>query len=77
MPRSRSFRFVKRIERFGLLLDREWNLCQHRKQIRRMRAPHFRKTAVAVDLALGARRGLDRGKVLIYDAWLRHPLSEV
>ena len=61
---SHQYRQLSFEERFGLLLDREWNLRQQRKQIRRMRVAHFRETAVVEDLDLGPRRGLDRGQVL-------------
>jgi len=61
---SNQYRTLSFEERFGLLLDREWNLRQQRKQIRRMRVAHFRETAVVEDLDLGPRRGLDRGQVL-------------
>src|SRR4030042_2531333 len=61
---SHQYRQLSFEERFGLLLDREWNLRQQRKQVRRMRVAHFRETAVVEDLDLGPRRGLDRGQVL-------------
>ena len=61
---SHQYRQLSFEERFGLLLDREWNLRQQRKQIRRMRVANFRETAGVEDLDLGPRRGLDRGQVL-------------
>jgi DNA replication protein DnaC len=61
---SSQYRKLSFEERFGLLLDREWNLRQQRKQVRRMRVAHFREAAVVEDLDLGPRRGLDRGQVL-------------
>lgn len=70
---SAQYRKLSFEERFGLLLDREWNLRQQRKQIRRMRVAHFRETAVVEDLDLGPRRGLDRGEVLALaeGQWIR------
>ena len=61
---SGQYRKLSFEERFGLLLDREWNLRQQRKQVRRMRVARFREAAVVEDLDLGPRRGLDRGQVL-------------
>ena len=70
---SGQYRTLSFEERFGLLLDREWNLRQQRKQVRRMRVARFRETAVIEDLDLGPRRGLDRGQVLTLaeGQWIR------
>jgi len=56
-------------ERFGLLLDREWNLRQQRKQKRRIRVVRFRESAVI----------LDRGEVLhlAQEEWIREKLEMV
>jgi len=51
-------------ERFGLLLDREWDLRQSRKLQRRLRMARFRELAVMEDLDISAKRGLDRKQVL-------------
>ena len=40
---SQQYRKLSFEERFGLLLDREWNLRQQRKQVRRMRVARFRE----------------------------------
>lgn len=61
---SSQYRKLSFEERFGLLLDREWNLRQQRKQKRRIRVARFRETAVMEDLDLSPKRGLDRGQVL-------------
>ncbi|MBU1474198.1 MAG: ATP-binding protein [Acidobacteria bacterium] len=51
-------------ERFGLLLDREWDLRQTWKLQRRMRLARFREQAVMEDLEISAKRGLDRKQIL-------------
>jgi DNA replication protein DnaC len=60
-------------ERFGLLLDREWDLRQSRKLHRRMRMARFRESAVMEDLDISAKRGLDRKQVLYLGEgkWIR------
>lgn len=66
-------------ERFGLLLDREWDLRQNRKLARRMRMARFREPAVIEDLDISAKRGLDR-KIVLYLAegkWIREKLNTV
>jgi DNA replication protein DnaC len=66
-------------ERFGLLLDREWNLRQQRKQKRRIRVARFRESAVIEDLDLSVKRGLDRGEVLhlAQEEWIREKLNVI
>lgn len=70
---SGQYRSLSFEERFGLLLDREWNLRLQRKQIRRMRMARFRESAVIEDLDLGPHRGLDRSQVLTLaeGQWIR------
>jgi DNA replication protein DnaC len=64
-------------ERFGLLLDREWDLRQSRKLHRRMRMARFRESAVMEDLDISAKRGLDRKQVLYLGEgkWIREKLN--
>ena len=66
-------------ERFGLLLDREWDLRQSRKLHRRMRMAKFRETAVIEDLDISAKRGLDRKQVLYLaeGKWINEKLNIV
>jgi len=66
-------------ERFGLLLDREWDLRQNRKLHRRMRQARFRESAVMEDLEISAKRGLDRQQVLYLSEckWIREKLNTV
>ena len=66
-------------ERFGLLLDREWDLRQSRKLHRRMRMAKFRETAVIEDLDISAKRGLDRKQVLYLaeGKWINEKLNMV
>jgi DNA replication protein DnaC len=66
-------------ERFGLLLDREWDLRQRRKLHRRMRMARFRETAVMEDLDISAKRGLDRKQVLYLaeSKWIREKLNMI
>ena len=54
-----AYRTLSFEERLGLLLDKEWNLRQTRKQTRRMRVAHFREAAVIEDLDFSVSRGLD------------------
>jgi len=66
-------------ERFGLLLDREWDLRQTRKLQRRMRVARFREQAVMEDLEISAKRGLDRKQVLYLaeGKWVRERLNTI
>ena len=67
-------------ERFGLLLDREWDLRQSRKLKRRMRMARFRESsAVMEDLEISARRGLDRKQVLYLaeGKWIQEKLNTI
>ena len=66
-------------ERFGLLLDREWDLRQSRKLHRRMRMARFREQAVIEDLDISAKRGLDRKQVLYLaeGKWINEKLNMV
>jgi DNA replication protein DnaC len=66
-------------ERFGLLLDREWDLRQNRKLHRRMRQARFRESAVMEDLEISAKRGLDHQQVLYLSEckWIREKLNTV
>ncbi|MEE8377253.1 MAG: ATP-binding protein, partial [Candidatus Aminicenantaceae bacterium] len=66
-------------ERFGLLLDREWDLRQSRKLHRRMRMARFREQAAMEDLDISAKRGLDRKQVLYLAVgkWINEKLNMV
>jgi len=72
-----AYRKLSFEERLGLLLDREWNLRQTRKQTRRMRVARFREAAVIEDLDFSASRGLNRAEVLALtqDDWIRRHLN--
>jgi len=76
---SSQYRKLSFEERFGLLLDREWNLRQQRKQKRRIRVARFREIAVVEDLDLSTKRGLDRGQVLhlAQAEWIREKLNVI
>ena len=72
---SVSYRKLSFEERLGLLLDKEWDLRQRRKQTRRMRIARFREAATIEDFDFTGARGLDRSQVLALteDEWvLRH-----
>jgi DNA replication protein DnaC len=66
-------------ERFGLLLDREWDLRQTRKLQRRMRMARFREQAVMENLEISAKRGLDRKQVLYLaeGKWIHEKLNTI
>lgn len=66
-------------ERFGLLMDREWDLRQSRKLQRRMRVARFREQAVMEDLEISAKRGLDRKQVLYLaeGKWISERLNTI
>jgi len=66
-------------ERFGLLLDREWNLRQDRGLKRRLQVARFREGAVMEDLDLSIKRGLDRSQVLYLaqQDWIRQKLNVI
>ena len=66
-------------ERFGLLLDREWDLRQRRKLLRRMRLARFREQAVMEDLEISAKRGLERKQVLYLaeGKWISERLNTI
>lgn len=66
-------------ERFGLLVDREWNLRQERKEKRRIRVAKFRETAVMEDLNLSPKRGLSRSQVLYLGQkdWIHNKLNVI
>ncbi len=66
-------------ERFGLLLDREWDLRQQRKLQRRMRMARFREQAVMEDLEISTKRGLERKQVLYLaeGLWIREKLNTI
>lgn len=75
-PQYRKLNFE---ERFGLLLDREWDLRQTRKLHRRVRLARFREQAVMEDLEISAKRGLDRKQVLYLaeGTWIREKLNTI
>jgi len=66
-------------ERFGFLLDREWDERQTRKLHRRMRMARFREQAVMEDMEISAKRGLDRKQVfyLAERTWIRNKLNTI
>jgi DNA replication protein DnaC len=66
-------------ERFGLLLDREWDLRQTRKLQRRMRMARFREQAVMENLEISVKRGLDRKQVLYLaeGKWIHEKLNAI
>ena len=66
-------------ERFGLLLDREWDLRQTRKLQRRRRMARFREQAVMEDLDISAKRGLERKQVLYLaeGKWIHERLNTI
>jgi DNA replication protein DnaC len=66
-------------DRLGMLLDREWDLRQTRKQTRRMRVARFREAAVIEDLDFSVSRGLDRSQVLALtqEDWIRQHLNVI
>jgi DNA replication protein DnaC len=66
-------------ERFGLLLDREWDLRRTRKLRRRMRLARFREQAVMEDLEISAKRGLERKQVLYLaeGQWINDKLNTI
>lgn len=66
-------------DRLGLLVDREWNLRQERKQKRRIRVARFREVAVMEDLDLSAKRGLSRSQVLYLGQkdWIHDKLNVI
>jgi DNA replication protein DnaC len=72
-----AYRKLSFEDRLGMLLDREWNLRQTRKQTRRMRVARFREAAVIEDLDFSASRGLNRAEVLALtqDDWIRRRLN--
>ena len=74
-----AYRKLSFEERLGLLLDKEWNLRQTRKQTRRMRVAHFREAAVIEDLDFSVSRGLDRSQVLALtqEDWIRSHLNVI
>ncbi len=74
---SPQYRKLSFDERFGLLLDREWDLRQKRKLHRRMRVARFREQAAIEDLEISAKRGLDRKQVLYMAEcnWIREKLN--
>jgi DNA replication protein DnaC len=77
---SPQYRKLSFEERFGLLLDREWDLRQARKLTRRMRMARFRESsAVMEDLEISAKRGLDRRQVLYLaeGKWIREKLNAI
>ena len=72
-----AYRKLSFEDRLGMLLDKEWNLRQTRKQTRRMRVARFREAAVIEDLDFSASRGLNRAEVLALtqDDWIRRRLN--
>lgn len=66
-------------ERFGLLLDREWDLRQSRKLHRRLRMARFKESAVMEDVDISAKRGLDRKQVLYLaeGKWISEKLNTI
>ena len=74
-----AYRKLSFEERLGLLLDKEWNFRQTRKQTRRMRVAHFREDAVIEDLDFSVSRGLDRSQVLALtqEDWIRSHLNVI
>lgn len=76
---SAAYRKLSFEERLGMLLDKEWNLRQTRKQTRRMRVAHFREAATIEDLDFAGARGLDRSQVLALteDEWIRRHLNAI
>jgi len=74
-----AYRKLSFEERLGLLLDKEWNLRQTRKQTRRMRVARFREAAVIEDLDFSVSRGLDRSQVLALtqEDWIHSHLNVI
>jgi DNA replication protein DnaC len=66
-------------DRFGLLLDREWDVRQTRKLHRRVRMAKFREQAAVEDVDISAKRGLDRKQVLYLaeGTWIREKLNTI
>ena len=66
-------------DRFGLLVDREWNLRQERSEKRRIRVAKFREKAVMEDLDLSPKRGLSRSQVLYLGQkdWIHDKLNVI
>jgi DNA replication protein DnaC len=75
-PQYRKLSFE---ERFGLLLEREWDLRQTRKLHRRLRMARFKEQAVMEYLEISAKRGLDRKQVLYLadGIWIREKLNTI
>ena len=76
---NQQYRKLSFEERFGLLLDREWDLRQTRKLQRRLRMARFREQAVMEDLEMSAKRGLERKQVLYLaeGQWIRERLNTI
>ena len=76
---NQQYRKLSFEERFGLLLDREWDLRQTRKLQRRLRMARFREQAVMEDLEISAKRGLERKQVLYLaeGQWIRERLNTI
>jgi DNA replication protein DnaC len=74
-----AYRKLSFEDRLGMLLDKEWNLRQTRKQTRRMRVARFREQAVIEDVDFSSFRGLDRSQVLSLaeDDWIRRHLNVI
>jgi len=74
-----AYRKLSFEDRLGMLLDREWDLRQTRKQTRRMRVARFREAAVIEDLDFSACRGLDRSQTLALtqEDWIRQHLNVI
>ncbi|MGB2906058.1 MAG: IS21-like element helper ATPase IstB [Candidatus Aminicenantaceae bacterium] len=76
---NQQYRKLSFEERFGLLLDREWDLRQTRKLARRLRMARFREQAAMEDLKISANRGLERKQVLYLaeGKWIREKLNTI
>ena len=74
-----AFRKLSFEERLGLLLDKEWDLRQTRKQTRRLRVARFREAATIEDFDFAGSRGLDRSQVLALgeEDWIRQHLNVI
>lgn len=73
-PETQSLSFD---ERFGLIVDREWNQRQNRRLARRLREAKLRLPACLEDIDFTVPRGLDRSliRTLAEGRWLREHLN--
>jgi len=66
-------------ERFGLLVDREWNYRQNRRLSRLIKEAHFRLPAALEDIDYTQPRGIDRALMRSLGAgdWIRSHLNVI